>query len=59
MEFLSELFNSIQNWLLPELEEELGELTARQMEFVRAVELINPLEFIDKYGFITEICKKL
>ena len=49
MEYLSSLFNSIQNWLLPELEEELGELTSRQMEFVRAVELINPLEFIEKY----------
>jgi len=52
MEFLSGLFNNIQSWLLPELEEELGELTARQMEFVRAVELINPLEFIDKYDWV-------
>jgi hypothetical protein len=52
MEFLSGLFNSIQNWLLPGLEEELGELTARQMEFVRTVELINPLEFIDKYDWV-------
>jgi len=31
------LFNSIQNLLLPELEEESGELTARQMEFIRAI----------------------
>ena len=45
MKSLSNLFNSIQNWLLPELEEELGELTARQTEFVRAVELINPFLF--------------
>ena len=52
MEFLSGLFNNIQSWLLPGLEEELGELTARQMEFVRAVELINPLEFIDKYDWV-------
>jgi len=51
MEFLSGLFNSIQSWLLPELEEELGELTKNQSEFVRAVELINPLEFIDKYNW--------
>ena len=51
MEFLSGLFNSIQNWLLPCLEEEFGELTARQTEFVRAVELINPLEFIEKYDW--------
>ena len=52
MEFLSVLFNSIQNWLLPELEQELGELTSRQMEFIRTVELINPLEFIDKYDWV-------
>lgn len=51
MEFLSGLFNSIQNWLLPELEEELGELTKNQSEFVRTVELINPLELIDKYNW--------
>jgi len=52
MEFLSSIFNSIQNWLLPELEEELGKLTARQMEFIRTVELMNPLEFIDKYDWV-------
>jgi len=50
MKSLSNLFNSIQNWILPELEEELGELTARQTEFVRAVELINSLAFVDKYN---------
>jgi hypothetical protein len=49
MEFLSGLFNSIQSWLLPGLEDEFGELTQKQMEFVRTVELINPLEFIDNY----------
>jgi len=42
---------------LPGLEDELGELTARQMEFVRAVELINTLEFIDKYDW-AEIGRK-
>jgi len=51
MEFLSGLFNSIQNWLLPGLEDEFGELTSKQEEFVRAVELINPLEFIDRYDW--------
>jgi len=51
MKSLSNLFNSIQNWILPEIEEELGELTARQTEFVRAVELINPLVFVDKYNW--------
>jgi len=51
MEFLSGLFNSIQSWLLPGLEDEFGELTSKQEEFVRAVELINPLEFIDRYDW--------
>ena len=51
MEFLSGLFNSIQSWLLPGLEDEFGELTRKQIEFVRAVELVNPLEFIDEYDW--------
>ena len=51
MEFLYSLFNSIQSWFLPYLEDELGELTTRQVRFVRAVELLNPLEFIDKYNW--------
>lgn len=51
MEFLSGLFNSIQSWLLPGLEDEFGELTSKQSEFVRTVELINPLLFIDKYDW--------
>lgn len=52
MEFLSEHFYSIQSWLIPDLEEELGELTEKQCEFVRAVELLNPSKFIDKFKWI-------
>ncbi len=51
MKFLSELFNSIQKSLFPDLEEELGDLTAKQKEFVSTVELIDPLAFIDKYDW--------
>ena len=36
---LSNLWNSIQNWLFPVLEEELGELSEKQKEFVRVCEL--------------------
>lgn len=46
---LSEQFYSIQGWLIPDLEEELGELTQKQCEFVRTIELIEPSKFIDKY----------
>ena len=49
---LSNHFYSIQCWLLPELEEELGELTKKQCEFVRAVELLDPIKFIDKFNWI-------
>jgi len=45
MSFLSETFNSIQKWLLPSLEEEIGELTAKQSDFVRIVELISPQQY--------------
>jgi hypothetical protein len=55
MRILSEAFNSIQKWLIPELEEEIGELSLKQREFVEAVELIRPEEFMkdfrwDGYG---------
>lgn len=52
MELLSREFYSIQSWLLPELVEELGELTKKQCEFVRAVELLDPIRFIDKFNWI-------
>ena len=41
MKALSGLWNSIQSWLLPALEDELGELTSKQLEFVRVCELCN------------------
>lgn len=46
MEILSKLYTSIQRTLFPMLEEELGELTEKQKEFVRVVELVRPSRFI-------------
>ena len=37
---------------LEAIEEELGELTKKQCEFVRTVELLNSLKFIDKFKWI-------
>jgi len=39
MRTLSTVWNSIQTWLFPELEEELGELSEHDREFIRVVEL--------------------
>lgn len=36
---LSSLWNSIQSWLFPALEEELGDLSEKQKEFIRVCEL--------------------
>ena len=38
METISGLFDSIQRWLLPVLEEEVGELTEKHREFIRVAE---------------------
>jgi len=40
MRILSGVFNSIQKWLFPALEDEIGELTEKQKEFIRAVEAL-------------------
>ncbi len=41
MDRISGVFGSIQRWLFPALEEELGELNDKQKEFVRVVELMD------------------
>ena len=46
MRDLSGVFNSIQKWLFPMLEEEIGELTDKQRYFVRIVELVDPARFM-------------
>jgi len=51
MRILSSTFNSIQKWLFPILEEEIGELTEKQCEFVRVVELVDPVRFMGKFSW--------
>ena len=46
MGILSGVFNSIQKWLLPVLEDEIGELTGKQKEFIRVVEAIDLEKYI-------------
>ena len=46
---LSSLFNSIQTWLFPVLEEELGELGEKEREFVRLIELAKPDRFLEPF----------
>ena len=49
MGILSGVFNSIQNWLLPVLEDEIGELTEKQKEFIRVVEAIDLLKYLSAF----------
>jgi hypothetical protein len=51
MRTLSSTFNSIQKYLFPVLEEEIGKLTEKQREFVRTVELIEPERFMDSQNW--------
>ncbi len=46
---LTRTFNSIQKYLFPILEEEIGELTEKQCQFVKIVELIEPQRFMLKF----------
>jgi hypothetical protein len=41
MGILSRVFNSIQKCLFPVLEDEIGELTMKQKEFIRVIEAID------------------
>jgi len=49
MGILSGVFNSIQKWLLPVLEDELGELTEKQKEFIRVVEAIDLVKYLGAF----------
>jgi len=46
MNELRETYITIERYLFPILEEEFGELTGKQKEFVRVVELVRPSRFI-------------
>lgn len=41
------MYFSIQRLLFPMVEEEIGELTKKQQEFLRIIELVQPSRFID------------
>ncbi len=51
MNLLSTAFHSIQRWLIPDLEEELGELTEKMREFVRVVEVIDLPSFMAPFDW--------
>ncbi|MBU8901797.1 MAG: hypothetical protein KOO69_03575, partial [Victivallales bacterium] len=46
MNNLSETYFNIQSRLFPMVEEEIGELTKKQQEFLRIIELVKPSRFI-------------
>ena len=47
MNNLSNMYFNIQRRLFPMVEEEIGELTKKQQEFLRIIELVQPSRFID------------
>jgi hypothetical protein len=49
MKLLSSAFYTIQRYLLPFIEEEVGELTEKQRELVRVIELIDPVRFMSRF----------
>ena len=49
MKTLSTVWNSINRWLFPEIEDELGELSVRDKEFIRVVELTELEDYIRPY----------
>ena len=46
MNDLPKLYFTLESYLFPMLEEEIGELTAKMKEFLRIVELVKPSRFI-------------
>jgi hypothetical protein len=53
---LGTLWNSIQAWLFPVLEDELGELDDRDREFVAVCEICNPREHLAAYRWVGNGC---
>jgi len=47
MNNLSEIYIKIQSRLFPMVEDEIGELSEKQQEFLRIIELVKPSRFID------------
>ena len=53
---LGTLWHSIQAWLFPALEDELGELDDRHRQFVAVCELCNPREHLAAYRWVGNGC---
>ncbi len=47
---LGSLWNSIQAWLFPMLEDELGELDEKHREFISVCELCSPQAYVGRVG---------
>ena len=56
MENLGSLWNSIQAWLFPTLEDELGELDEKHREFVSICELCSPQAYVESYRWVGNGC---
>jgi hypothetical protein len=56
MENLGTLWHSIQSWLFPMLEDELGELDEQHREFVAVCELCDPQSHMDAYRWLGNGC---
>jgi len=57
MTHLPDMFYNIQHYLFPELEEVLGELTAKHKEFIRAIELIDIKRYAISFAWKGVGCK--
>jgi hypothetical protein len=53
---LGQIWNSIQTWLFPSLENELGELDDKHKEFVAVCELCRPQDFMAPYRWLGNGC---
>ena len=53
---LGSLWNSIQSWLFPMLEDEIGELDEKHRQFVAVCELCSPQKHMDAYRWIGNGC---
>jgi len=56
MASLGSLWNSIQSWLFPMLEDELGELDEQHREFVAVCEFCDPQSHMDAYRWLGNGC---
>jgi hypothetical protein len=56
MENPGSLWNSIQAWLFPMLEDELGELDEKHREFVAICETCSPRAYLESYRWVGNGC---